>query len=147
MISTLRESENANGESGRNSKTIFKAPLFYGANKAIKSSLGHRCKLHEENASRTIINGNAEGEEGSVKEQLGRQPWSELQLARELQAEMLPAHPPPEAAWDLAARCSAAQTVGGDFYDFFRYPAKAITAQALGDASGKEPRRRSTRLW
>jgi phosphoserine phosphatase RsbU/P len=138
LISTLRESENANGESGRNSKTIFKEPLFYSANKALKSSLGHRCKLHDESTSRTIrINGNAESEEASVKEQLGRQPWSELQLARELQAEMLPAHPPSEAGWDLAARCSAAQTVGGDFYDFFRYPAKAITAQALGDASGK----------
>ncbi len=49
----------------------------------------------------------------------------------------MPAHPPPEAGWDLSARCSAAQTVGGDFYDFFRYPAKAVTAHALGDASGK----------
>ncbi len=92
MISTLRESENANGESGRNTKTIFKAPLFYGTNKAIKSSRGHRPNLHAENTSRTTrINGNAESEQCSVKEQLGRQPWSELQLARELQAEMLPA--------------------------------------------------------
>jgi serine phosphatase RsbU (regulator of sigma subunit) len=96
---------------------------------------GHRFKLHDESTFRTFRNnGNAESEESSV-EQFGRQPWSELQLARELQAEMLPDHP--EAGRDLAAKCSAAQTVGGDFYDFFRYPAKAITAQALGDASGK----------
>jgi len=66
-----------------------------------------------------------------------RQPWRELQLARELQFEMLPANHPPEAKWDLAARSSAAQTVGGDFYDFFRYPGKAISAEAIGDASGK----------
>jgi phosphoserine phosphatase RsbU/P len=70
-------------------------------------------------------------------ESLRRQPWQELQLARELQSEMLPAYHPPEAGWDLAARCSAAQTVGGDFYDFFRYPGKAISAEAIGDVSGK----------
>jgi sigma-B regulation protein RsbU (phosphoserine phosphatase) len=61
----------------------------------------------------------------------------QLELARELQSEMLPARHPPEAGWDLAARCSPAQTVGGDFYDFFRYPTKAISAQAIGDVSGK----------
>lgn len=61
----------------------------------------------------------------------------ELRLAGELQSEMLPAYHPPEAGWDLAVRSSAAQTVGGDFYDFFRYPGKAISAEAIGDASGK----------
>lgn len=125
LISTILESENANGKSGRNSKMIFDAPLFYGSNKA------------KEKTSRSIRFENADSQEHPSNEQLGRQPWNELQLARELQAEMLPAHPPLEAAWDLAARCSAAQTVGGDFYDFFRYPGRAITAQALGDASGK----------
>jgi len=78
---------------------------------------------------RTILEAGDEG--------LRRQPWQELQLARELQSEMLPAYHPPEAGWDLAARCSAAQTVGGDFYDFFRYPGKAISAEAIGDVSGK----------
>jgi phosphoserine phosphatase RsbU/P len=32
---------------------------------------------------------------------------------------------------------SAAQTIGGDFNDFFRYPGKAICAETIGDASGK----------
>jgi len=27
--------------------------------------------------------------------------------------------------------------IGGDFYDFFRYPGKATCAEAIGDASGK----------
>lgn len=63
-----------------------------------------------------------------------RQPYRELQLARELQFEMFPASHPPEAKWDRAARSSGAQTVGGDFYDFFRYPGKAISAEAIGDA-------------
>jgi sigma-B regulation protein RsbU (phosphoserine phosphatase) len=71
------------------------------------------------------------------KGEFSRQPWHELELARELQSAMLPAYHPPEAAWDLAVRSTAAQTIGGDFYDFFRYPGKAICAQAIGDASGK----------
>jgi len=75
------------------------------------------------------------GEESS--EWRGRQPEHELLLARELQSEMLPARHPLEAGWDLGARCTAAQTVGGDFYDFFRYPGKAISAEAIGDVSGK----------
>jgi sigma-B regulation protein RsbU (phosphoserine phosphatase) len=29
--------------------------------------------------------------------------------------------------------------VGGDFYDFFRYPTKAISAEAIGDVCGKGP--------
>ena len=61
----------------------------------------------------------------------------ELLLASELQSELLPALHPPEAAIDLGARSVAARIVGGDFYDFFRYPGKAISAEAVGDVSGK----------
>ena len=61
----------------------------------------------------------------------------ELQLASELQSELLPAVHPPEARIDLGARSVAARMVGGDFYDFFRYPGKAISAEAIGDVSGK----------
>jgi sigma-B regulation protein RsbU (phosphoserine phosphatase) len=61
----------------------------------------------------------------------------ELLLASELQSELLPALHPPEAGIDLGARSVAAWIVGGDFYDFFRYPGKAISAEAVGDVSGK----------
>jgi sigma-B regulation protein RsbU (phosphoserine phosphatase) len=61
----------------------------------------------------------------------------ELLLASELQSELLPALHPPEAGIDLGARSVAARIVGGDFYDFFRYPGKAISAEAVGDVSGK----------
>jgi sigma-B regulation protein RsbU (phosphoserine phosphatase) len=61
----------------------------------------------------------------------------ELLLATELQSELLPARHPVEARIDLGARSSAARTIGGDFYDFFRYTGKAICAEALGDVSGK----------
>ncbi|MGA7920329.1 MAG: PP2C family protein-serine/threonine phosphatase [Candidatus Acidiferrales bacterium] len=63
----------------------------------------------------------------------------DLLLARDLQFEMLPTRHPAEAGWDLAARCAPAQTVGGDFYDFFRYANKSISAEAIGDVSGKGP--------
>jgi phosphoserine phosphatase RsbU/P len=66
-----------------------------------------------------------------------RRTHHELLLARDLQCEMLPPGHPPEAGWDLSARCVAAQTVGGDFYDFFRYSNKGISAEAIGDVSGK----------
>jgi sigma-B regulation protein RsbU (phosphoserine phosphatase) len=61
----------------------------------------------------------------------------ELVLASELQTQMLPSCHPPEALVDLGARCVPARLLGGDFYDFFRYEGKAISAEAIGDVSGK----------
>ncbi len=61
----------------------------------------------------------------------------ELLLATELQSELLPARHPVEARIDLGARSLAARTIGGDFYDFFRYTGKAICAEEIGDVSGK----------
>jgi len=61
----------------------------------------------------------------------------ELLLASELQTEMLPCCHPSEARVDLAAKCVPARLIGGDFYDFFRYTFKAISAEAIGDVSGK----------
>jgi sigma-B regulation protein RsbU (phosphoserine phosphatase) len=50
---------------------------------------------------------------------------------------LLPLRHPSEAGIDLGARSVAARTIGGDFYDFFHYPGKAICAEAIGDVSGK----------
>jgi sigma-B regulation protein RsbU (phosphoserine phosphatase) len=63
--------------------------------------------------------------------------YQDLALAGELQTQMLPSCHPPEALVDLGARCVAARLIGGDFYDFFRYPGKAISAEVIGDVSGK----------
>ena len=65
--------------------------------------------------------------------------WFEQELLRatELQSELLPLRHPGEAGIDLEARSVAARTIGGDFYDFFHYPGKAICAEAIGDVSGK----------
>jgi phosphoserine phosphatase RsbU/P len=138
LICTIRASGNANGNSGCLSKTMFEPQFLYGAKKANKSSLTAGCGLREARISDSSVRVNKNMQSlPAGRQRLSRQSWCELQLARELQAEMLPAHPPSEAGWDLAARCSAAQTVGGDFYDFFRYPGKAVSAEALGDVSGK----------
>jgi phosphoserine phosphatase RsbU/P len=61
----------------------------------------------------------------------------ELLLASELQSELLPALHPPEARIDLGAKTVAARMVGGDFYDFYRYPGEAISAETIRDVSGK----------
>jgi sigma-B regulation protein RsbU (phosphoserine phosphatase) len=60
-----------------------------------------------------------------------------LLLAKELQIEMLPERHPAEAGIELGARSVPAGILGGDFYDFFRYPRQAISAEAIGDVSGK----------
>jgi sigma-B regulation protein RsbU (phosphoserine phosphatase) len=62
---------------------------------------------------------------------------NELLLAKELQTEMLPVSRPAGSGIDLGARSVPAGFVGGDFYDFFRYTRQAITAEAIGDVSGK----------
>lgn len=60
----------------------------------------------------------------------------ELEQAAEIQRRLLPAAAPEVPGWDLAGHNAACRTVGGDYYDFFRYPDGRI-AMALGDVSGK----------
>ncbi|MFM2070867.1 MAG: hypothetical protein RLZZ623_1130 [Actinomycetota bacterium] len=43
----------------------------------------------------------------------------ELELAAEIQQSLLPVAPPKVEGYDLAARCVAAATVGGDCFDYF----------------------------
>jgi phosphoserine phosphatase RsbU/P len=60
----------------------------------------------------------------------------DLSQAAEIQQRMLPAVAPSVAGADLAGYNVACRTVGGDYYDFFRYPDGKV-ALALGDVSGK----------
>ena len=41
----------------------------------------------------------------------------ELEVARELQRELLPPHPPVIEGWDVAFSYRTANTIGGDYYD------------------------------
>ena len=59
----------------------------------------------------------------------------ELQLARDLQASLIPREMPHTPQWDVAAFNRIANTVGGDIYDFVPLP-DARLAVLFGDASG-----------
>lgn len=59
----------------------------------------------------------------------------ELQLARDLQASLIPAVMPQIPEWDIAAFNRIANTVGGDIYDFVPLPDGRVGV-LFGDASG-----------
>lgn len=57
-------------------------------------------------------------------------------LAREVHQSFLPQSLPQFEELDLAARCTPAQEVGGDYYDFFKLTDNRL-AVVVGDVSGK----------
>jgi sigma-B regulation protein RsbU (phosphoserine phosphatase) len=60
----------------------------------------------------------------------------ELEIARDVQAALLPQHPPAIPEFDCATFFRPAKAVGGDYYDFIETPTGAL-AFTLGDVSGK----------
>lgn len=60
----------------------------------------------------------------------------ELEIARKIQTNLLPAHPPDLAGVDIAALSVPARQVGGDYYDFLGLP-DGNTIFAIADVSGK----------
>jgi Stage II sporulation protein E (SpoIIE) len=65
----------------------------------------------------------------------GKQLEAQMDLARDVQRELLPAAESWPAGLDVAAECIPALRVGGDFYDIVTLPAGRL-AFALGDVSG-----------
>lgn len=61
---------------------------------------------------------------------------SELEIARHVQASLLPRRMPSIRGMDVAAMCLPAQEVGGDYFDFIQLD-KHRTALVIGDVSGK----------
>lgn len=61
---------------------------------------------------------------------------SELDLAREIQASMLPTRPPQLKGADIAFRCTPAKELGGDFYDCIPLDGGAM-GLLIADVSGK----------
>jgi hypothetical protein len=59
----------------------------------------------------------------------------ELEVARAVQKELIPAHPPEIAGWRLACSYRTAAEVGGDAYDFLALP-EGRWGLAVADASG-----------
>ena len=60
----------------------------------------------------------------------------ELSIARDLQRRMLPATCPEIEGFDIAAICTPARAVGGDFYDFIEMQ-NGRMGMVLGDVSGQ----------
>jgi phosphoserine phosphatase RsbU/P len=60
----------------------------------------------------------------------------DLDIAREVQQQLLPRGTRPFPGLDIAAACVPARELGGDFYDFLSYGSERL-ALALGDVSGK----------
>ena len=60
----------------------------------------------------------------------------ELEIAREVQRSFLPARMPEMPGLDIAARCIAAEEVGGDYYDAIPLGPDRL-ALVIGDVSGK----------
>ena len=60
----------------------------------------------------------------------------EMELARRVQQDVLPAEPPVVRGYEFAAVCLPAYEVGGDFYDLFVRPDGCVGAM-IGDATGK----------
>ncbi|HSE32462.1 MAG TPA: SpoIIE family protein phosphatase [Pyrinomonadaceae bacterium] len=61
----------------------------------------------------------------------------DLFAARKLQEKLLPEKLPNARNLRVGAKCVPARAVGGDFYDFFRYPRSELYVGLLGDVSGK----------
>ena len=66
----------------------------------------------------------------------GKQYEEELELARRVQADLLPSRNPLSSNLDFAAECLPAWQVGGDLYDVFEAEHGRV-ALVLGDVSGK----------
>ena len=62
--------------------------------------------------------------------------FRELEIAREVQFRLFPAHPPRVPGLDIAAYCRPANFVGGDYYDFLYRPDNDLWF-TIGDVSGK----------
>ena len=77
-------------------------------------------------------------ENARIYEELARQERQrrELDIARSIQASLMPSEIPPVAGFEVAGACVPAYHVGGDFYDAVLQPSGELVL-ALGDVSGK----------
>ncbi len=61
---------------------------------------------------------------------------SEIEIAREVQAQLFPKAPPVMKGLEILGVCHAARMVSGDYYDFVKFSEDRL-ALALGDVAGK----------
>jgi sigma-B regulation protein RsbU (phosphoserine phosphatase) len=101
---------------------------YSGRDLALLESVAGQTALALENTRLTAT----VAEEAAQRERI----TSELEIARTVQERLFPKSAPKVPGLDLAGRCQPAQTVGGDYYDFFTTPSGAV-GFAIGDIAGK----------
>ncbi|HXP84457.1 MAG TPA: SpoIIE family protein phosphatase [Bryobacteraceae bacterium] len=60
----------------------------------------------------------------------------DMQQATIIQRQLLPSVPPPAPGLDMAGRTASCRTVGGDYYDYLRFPDGKVGV-LVGDVAGK----------
>ncbi len=98
------------------------------ADQRLLATVAGQTALALENARLT----RAVAEEAARRERIHR----ELEIAREVQERLFPHHPPGVAGLDYTGVCKPAQSIGGDYYDFFLGANGRLTL-AVGDICGK----------
>ncbi|QOY87451.1 SpoIIE family protein phosphatase [Paludibaculum fermentans] len=101
---------------------------YSGSDRRLLQTVASQTALALENARLT----SAVASEAAQRERIHR----ELEIAREVQERLFPHHPPVVAGLDYAGRCRPAQSIGGDYYDFF-LTSEGRLIVALGDICGK----------
>jgi sigma-B regulation protein RsbU (phosphoserine phosphatase) len=101
---------------------------YSGRDLALLESVASQTAMALENSRLTAT----VAEEAAHRERI----TSELEIARTVQERLFPKTAPKVDGLDLAGCCRPAQTVGGDYYDFFTTPSGA-TGFAIGDIAGK----------
>lgn len=72
----------------------------------------------------------------SEVEEAERQMARDIQQAAQIQARLLPSAPPVAAGLEIAGKTLACRTVGGDYYDFLKFPDGRV-GMLVGDVAGK----------
>lgn len=101
---------------------------YSGSDRRLLQTVAGHTALALENARLT----SAVAHEAAQRERIHR----ELEIAREVQERLFPHQPPAVPGLDYAGRCRPAQSIGGDYYDFF-LTSEGRLIVALGDICGK----------
>lgn len=114
--------------------------MYEGTRRVIYGDFGHRIpvrvhdQLGELAQSFNQMTGNIE--RLLVIEKEKERLETELEIAREVQAQLYPKEEPPRAGLQVSARCDPARMVSGDYYDYQALVQGKI-AFAIGDIAGK----------
>jgi sigma-B regulation protein RsbU (phosphoserine phosphatase) len=114
--------------------------LYVGTLHVDRGDFSHRVPVRGENQltelARSFNNMTASIERLIEDSREGQRLQSELEIAREVQAQLFPRAVPTMKSLDMLGVCRPARTVSGDFYDYVEL-SRCRLALAFGDVSGK----------